>query len=158
MLASLDHCGNLKPVLDKIEQLLLPSGYLVIFADCFKDSAVKKIMSFFHLYAYHLHYFSDEDIIQLFSKYNLKKYIALDGIYDDCSFKEKLEEVKIYRVGNLLKRVWRLQDEWGQGKNILLAAKLYLCFGLAFFVASVRRKKKPIYPFTDTILLIFQKN
>lgn len=156
-LASLEHVGNIQPVVDNIDKLLAPSGFLIVFVECYKDMAVRNVMSFFDLYPYHPHHFVAEDIIRLFSHYNLKKRERMSGIHEDCPFRKKRAVPKIYRIDKLIAMLWRLQYEWGKRRNIYFATKLFLCLGLAFSIALLRRIENPIYPFTEPNVFVFQK-
>lgn len=157
MLACLDHFGNIKPVLNKVDELLTPGGKLVILADCFKDEAVKKLMSSFDLYQYHPHHFVETDVAQLFSGYTLNRQKNISDIYDNCPAKAKREKIKIYRVDKLISRVWRISEDWGKKGNPLLILKIILFYGLALPTAFIRHKEQPVFPFTKTQLFVFQK-
>lgn len=157
MLASLDHMGKLGPIIDKIDELLAPSGMLVIFVDCYKDPAVRSIMSFFDIYLYHPHHFVAEDIVRLFSSYRLKKQEQISEIYHDCPFRIKKEEIRIHRIDKLIARIWQILRLWAKTESNLFALKLFLCCGLASLIALRRRMKEPIHPFTKTQLFVFQK-
>jgi hypothetical protein len=113
-------------------------------------------MSFFDLYLYHPHHFIAEDIVRLFPNYRLKKQKDISEIYHDCPFRKR-RRIKIYRLDKLVARIWQMSGEWGRGKSILFTAKLFICFSLAFSIALLRGREKPIYPFTKTWLFIFQK-
>ncbi len=157
MLAALDHTGEIGPVVDKIDELLAPSGTLIIFVDCYKDSAVRSIMSFSDIYLYHPHHFVAEDIVRLFSSYRLKKQEQISEIYHDCPFRTQREEIKPYRIDKLIARIWRLLRLWAKTEGALFAFKLFLCYSLASLIALRRRMREPVHPFTKTQLFVFQK-
>ncbi len=100
-IATLNHIGDLKPFIDKIDELLSPSGTLVLIVECYANAAVRKTMNFFDVNAYHPHHFIDEDIIKLFSSYRLKKRAKRNEIYDNAPPEReepKIEMHRIYRI------------------------------------------------------------
>lgn len=157
MLAALEHVGELKPVLSKIDELLAAPGILVILVECYAGTAVRNIMRFFDIYPYHPHHFVADDIIKIFSKYTLKKQEPMWEVYRDCPLKKGQKiDIKIYRIDKLIARIWQLAGELGR-KNILFAAKLSLCYSLALSIALLRRRERPFYPLAKPWLFILQK-
>ena len=161
ILAALEHVGKLKQVVDKIDELLTPSGTLIIFLECYIDPAARNIMSFFDIYPYHPHHFVAEDIIRLFSIYKLKKEEQVREIYHDIPSRGLRKGAKTYRIDKLIAGIWQLIGGWGSRKNILFVSKLFLCYGLVFLVAFIRvllgKREGPIYPLKRPWLFVFQK-
>ena len=156
-LAAFDHIGKLGHLVDKIDELLTPSGYLVIMVDCHADPIVRNIMNFFDVELYHPHHFITEDIIRLLPSYKLKNQKQIFEIYDDCPSTGQRTQLEIYRVDKLIARMWQLLGDWGKRGDILFALKFVLCYGLAFSVSLLRRKDRPIHPLKKPNLFVFQK-
>jgi hypothetical protein len=102
----LDHVGELKPVIDKVDELLAASGMLVIIVDCYADAAVSKIMRSFDVDLPHPHHFVSEDIVRLFSSYKL---IKQDSEIYKLTYKppfrgQRGEIIEFYRLDKLAAR------------------------------------------------------
>lgn len=158
MINVLDHVGALKPVIDKIDELLAPSGTLVAIVDCYADRAVRNIMRFFDVDLPHPHHFIVEDITRIFSTYKLKKQDNnISEIFSDCTFKGKKREIEIYRVDKFIALMWQLLKSSGKEGDIFFIARFLLCYSLALLIALLRRQEKPIYPLKKARLFVFQK-
>ena len=155
-LGMLEHVGELKPVVDKIDELLAPSGTLVVMVDCYADPVVRNIFSFFDIYPYHPHHFVASDIIRLFSSYGLKKQESMFEIYRDCPFK-KGQKIKLYRIDKLIARAWQSSGEYAKRTDILFALKFFLCGSLALLIALLRRREKTTLPLAKPWLFVLQK-
>jgi len=158
MINVLDHVGALKAVIDKVNELLVSFGILVIIVDCYADRAVRNIMSFFDIDLPHPHHFVTDDIIRLFPDYKLKKQDnKVREIFTDCTFRGKKREIKIYRVDKFIALMTKILKEEGKGGDILFISKYILCYSLALLIASLRRQERPIYPLKKARLFVFQK-
>ena len=158
MINVLDHVGALKAVIDKVNELLVSFGILVIIVDCYADRAVRNIMSFFDIDLPHPHHFVTGDIIRLFPDYKLKKQDnKVREIFTDCTFRGKKREIKIYRVDKFIALMTKILKEEGKGGDILFISKYILCYSLALLIASLRRQERPIYPLKKARLFVFQK-
>lgn len=158
MINVLDHVGELKPVVDKIDELLAPCGTLVIVVDCYADPRVKNIVSFFDVDLPHPHHFVVEDIIKLFSTYKLKKqYNNIQKIFGDCTFKGRRVEIEIHEVDKFIARMMEHIQSFGKEWDILFTLRYILCYSLALLTASLRRRERPIHPLKKPCLLVFQK-
>ena len=154
----LDHVGTLKLVVDKIDELLAPSGMLIVVVDCYADRAVRRIISFFDVDLPHPHHFVADDIMRLFSNYKLKKQDnKVFGLINELPFKGKRAEIKIYRVDKFIDRMSQHLSNSGKKGDILFASKYILCYSLALLIASLRRQEKPIHPLKKSRLFVFQK-
>ena len=154
----LDHVGALKPVVDKIDELLAPSGILIAIVDCYADRAVRRIVSFFDVDLPHPHHFVADDIMRLFSNYKLKKQDnKVFGLINELPFKGKRAEIKIYRVDKFIDRMSQHLSNSGKKGDILFVSKYILCYSLALLIASLRRQEKPIHPLKKSRLFVFQK-
>jgi len=154
----LDHVGTLKPVVDKIDELLAPSGILIIVVDCYADRAVRRIINFFDVDLPHIHHFVADDIIRLFSNYKLKKQDnEVFRLINELPFKGQRAEIKIYRADKFIGRMRQHLSNSGKKGNILFASKYILCYSLALLIASLRRQEKPIHPLKKARLFVFQK-
>jgi SAM-dependent methyltransferase len=155
----LDHVDALKPVTDKVGELLSPTGIIVVVVDCYADGAVKKLMSFFDVDLPHPHHFIVEDIVNLFPGYELrKKDDQIFHIFQGCTFKGEKSEIEIYRVDRLLARMKQILKREGKLGNIPFMAKYTLCYTLALVIAVIRRREKPIHPLKKLRLFVFQKS
>ncbi len=158
MINVLDHVGALKPVIDKIDELLAPSGTLVAIVDCYADRTVRGIMSFFDVDLPHPHHFVAEDISRMFSSYKLKKQDNnISEIFSDCTFRGKKREIEIYRVDKFVALMWQILKSSGKKRDILFIARFLLCYSLALLIALLRRQEKPVHPLKKARLLVFQK-
>lgn len=158
MINALDHVGALKPVIDKMDELLAPSGTLVLIVDCYADRAVRDVISFFDVDLPHPHHFVAEDIIRLFLSYRLKKQDNnLSEIFLDCTFKGKKGQIQIYRVDKFIARMRQIVKSLGKEWDILFTSKYMLCYSLALLTALLRRREAPIHPLKKPRLFIFQK-
>jgi SAM-dependent methyltransferase len=150
----LDHVGELKPITDKIDCLLAPSGTLVVVVDSYADRAVRNINRFFDVDLPHPHHFVDEDIIRLFSSYKLKQQ-------DSEIFKvidEGRGEIEIYRIDKFANRMRQVLNGVSKRGDTLYISKYILCYGLALLIASLRRQEKPIHPLRKARLFVFEKD
>ena len=155
---ALDHVGALKPVVDKIDELLAPGGILVIIVDCYADRTVRNIMSFFDVDLPHPHHFIAEDITRIFSAYQLKKQDNnVVEIFNACPFRGKRREIKIYRLDKFVVLMWQVLKNQGKQRDIIFTAKYILCYSLALLMAALRRREKQIYPLKKARLFVFQK-
>jgi 2-polyprenyl-3-methyl-5-hydroxy-6-metoxy-1,4-benzoquinol methylase len=158
MINMLDHVGALKPVMDKVNELLVSSGILVIIVDCYADRAVRNIMSFFDIDLPHPHHFVTPDIIRLLPDYKLKKQDnKVREIFTDCTFRGKRREIEIYRVDKFIALMRKILKDEGKGRDILFISQYVLCYSLAMLIALLRRQEKPIYPLKKPRLFVFQK-
>lgn len=158
MINVLDHVGELKPVVDKIDELLAPSGNLVVSVDCYADTTIKNIISFFDVDLPHLHHFVAEDIIRLFSSYKLiKQDNKIWQVFSKPPFRGQSGEIPIYRVDRFIARMGHHLRNSGRKGDIFFASKFLLCYSLAILLASLRRREKPIHPLKKARLFIFQK-
>lgn len=158
MINMLDHLGDLKPAVDKINEVLKLGGMLVIVVDCYADSWVKSIVSFFDPDPPHPHHFVSREITDMFSAYKL---IKLDKniyrIFDEVTLKEQKSEIPIFRIDKFAIKLKGILTHLGKGRDIWFVCKYILCFSLALFVATIRRVEKPIYPLKKARLFVFQK-
>lgn len=76
---ALDHMANLRAVVSKLDELLAPSGTLVLVVDCYADQLVARIIRFFDVDPPHPHHLVAGDIQRLFTGYGLLK--RDDSIY-----------------------------------------------------------------------------
>lgn len=152
----LDHLGELNPVVDKIDELLAPSGNLVVAVDCYADPVVRKIMTFFDVDLPHPHHFVAEDIIKLFPGYRLiNQDNMIWKVFNEPPFRGQSYEIPIYRVDRLVARLrLHLQERKG---DVLFALKYILCYSLAMLLAFARRRERPPHPLKKERLFIFQK-
>ena len=158
MLNVLDHVGNLKPVADKIGQLLAPSGKLVVVVDCYADPVVKGILTFFDIDLPHPHHFVTEDITRLFSNYRLiREDNRIFEIFYDSDTAEKQIGMSFYRVDKLLAKIKYHLQGWYEKGGILFIIKFLACYSCALMTASLRMRERPVHPFKKLRLFIFQK-
>ena len=153
-LASINHIDKVKPFIDKIDELLLPSGILVAVVECYPDRVVRNIMSFFDPNLFHPHSFTAEDIMRLFSSFRLIKREQIEEIYAGCPSERRKPKMKIYRIDRIIQAHWQLLGEWGNRRNILFVFKFFLCYSLVFLIGLLRRQG---YPLSKHQLFIFQK-
>jgi len=155
---SLDHVGALRPVINKIDDLLAPGGRLVVIVDCYADRAVRNIMSFFDVDLPHPHHFIAGDITGIFSGYQLKKQDDnILEMFNVCTLRGERKEIQIYRLDKFVSLMRQVLKILGKQGNIIFTTKYILCYGLALFMAALRRKEKPIYPLKKARLFVFQK-
>ena len=158
MINVLDHVGELKPVLDKIDELLAPSGILVIVVDCYADSLVRGIVSFFDPDPPHPHQFIAGDIHTLFSHYQLNKQDSqIFKIINEPPFRGERSEMEFYRIDKFFTKMRKMLKYMRKQGDAFFISKYILCYGLALLIASFRRREKPIYPFKKARLFVFQK-
>jgi SAM-dependent methyltransferase len=154
----LDHVGELKPVIGRMDELLAPSGTLVIIVDCYADKVVRNMVSFFDVDVPHPHHFITEDIVRLFPSYKLKKQDnKIFGLINEPPFREQRGEIEIYRVDKFIVRMRQLLSDWGKKGDVFFAVKFFLCYSLALLIAWFRRREKPIHPLKKPRLFVFQK-
>ena len=155
---ALDHVGALKPVIDKIDELLAPSGTLVIIVDCYADGAVRDVLSFFDVDLPHPHHFVAQDVIGMFSSYKLRKQDnKIFELINEPPFGGKRREIEFYRVDKFIARMGQILSIEGKKGDIFFAVKFYLCYSLALVITLLRRKERPFYPFKKARLFVFQK-
>jgi len=154
----LDHINEVNPFIDKIDELLSPSGTIVVLVDCYADAMVSKIMNFFDVDLPHPHHFITEDIIKMFSRYKLKKQDdKIFRIFENCAFKGNKHRIEVYRVDKLFTRMNQILKEVGKQKDLLFIIKYFICYVLALLIAIIRRKESPVHPLKKVRLFIFQK-
>ncbi len=159
MINVLDHVGAVKSVIDKVGELLSPSGTIVVIVDCYADRAVKNIMTYFDVDLPHPHHFIVEDILKLFSNYKLKKQDnKIFNIFHDCTFRGKKTGIEVYRVDKLFGRMKQILKSEGKLGDFFFTTKYVLCYGLALLTVVVRRQEKPIHPLKKSRLFVFQKS
>jgi len=154
----LDHFGNLQPVVNKIDELLGSSGFMIIIIDCYADSAVRSIIRFFDADAPHIHHFMNEEIIQLFQNYKLiEQDNNIYKLIEDPPFLGQGREIGIHRIDKLFSQMKYDLKIWGKEKDLLFILKFVICYGLALTIATLRHREMPIYPLKKGRLFIFQK-
>ena len=156
---SLDHVGALKPVIDKIDELLAPGGFLVVIVDCYADRAVRNIMKIFDVDLPHPHHFIIDDITTIFSAYKLiKQDNNILELFQETPFRGRKKEIRIYRLDKFFALMRQVLRSMGKQKDILFTARYILCYGLALCTAALRRREKPIYPLKKARLFVYQKS
>jgi SAM-dependent methyltransferase len=159
MINVLDHIGVVNSVMDKIGELLSPSGTIVVIVDCYADRVVKNILNFFDVDLPHPHHFIVEDIVKLFSSYKLvKQDDRIFHIYDDCTFRGKNTDIEIYRVDQLFRRMRQILRSEGKQGDFFFTIKYVLCYSLALLTAVIRRREKPIHPLKKLRLFVFRNS
>ena len=154
-----DHVGPLKSVIDKIDDLLAPSGTLVVVVDCYADPAVRKIMRFFDIDLPHPHHFVLEDIPRLFPNYRLvKQDQRVFEVTSAVPFRGQKAEIEVYRIDKFVRRMTRDLSIWGKKWDIFFAAKYFSCFSLALLISLLRRREKPFHPLKKARLFVFRKD
>ncbi len=155
---ALDHLSKLGPLVDQIDGLLAPSGMLIIVVDCYADEVVRDTIQLFDVDLPHPHHFVAQDIIQMFSKYKLRKQDSKAfRLIDEIPFKGEKFDIEIYRIDKFISRMKNNPSFWGRKGDILFALKFFLCFSSAFLMALLRQKERPIHPLKKARLFIFQK-
>lgn len=155
---TLDHVADLEPTVNKINELLEPAGYLIVIVDCYADSAVRNIMSFFDIDLPHPHHFLTTDVLRLFSSYEfIKQDDRINELINGCSFRGQKKEIAIYRVDKLFARMWMILKSEGRERDIVFISKYMLCYGLSLLIAAVNRRESPIHPLKKDRLFIFRK-
>jgi SAM-dependent methyltransferase len=155
----LDHMAELDTIIAKIEELLAPSGTLVLVIDCYADRAVRNLIRWFDVDLPHPHHFLAEDILRLFSRLELRKQdpaifrLFLTGRL----FRGAHADMPVYRLGRLLGRAGLRIRASGKRWNLPFVAKFSLAYSLALLLALLRRKEAPIYPLKKPRLYVFQK-
>lgn len=158
MINVIDHVGELKPVIDRIDELLAPYGLLVTVTDCYTDRVVRDTISFFDPDPPHPHHFVVEDIITLFSHYKLKKQDGqIFNIINEPPFRGQRSEIEIYQINRFFAKMRGMINGLGKQGDVLFLLKYVTCYGLALLLTLLRRQEKPIYPFKKARLLVFQK-
>ena len=153
----LDHVGATKPVVDKISELLAPTGTLVVLVDCYFDSVVRNIIKIFDIDLPHPHHWVVKDVMKLFSNYKLKKQDAeIYRIFQPWTFQTE-KKIEIWRIDKLLARARLNVSKAGKSGDLFFFVKYILCYGIALPVDSFRRRVKPFTPFKRLHLFIFQK-
>ena len=157
MINVLDHVDELKSVANKIDELLAPSGKLIVAVSCYTDPAVRDVVNFFDADLPHPHHFVAEDITKLFSNYKLiKQDNEIWEIFAKPTPGGKAAKgMPPYRVDKFIARMWRhLREEKGDS---LFAFRYIMCYSLALLIAVLRRRESPIYPIKKDRLFVFQK-
>ena len=158
MINVLDHVAELKPVIDKVHELLVPSGILILPVDCYADKLVRSIQRFFDADLPHPHHFVAEDVIELFPSYKLIKYdCRAFEIFPDCVSSVQGGDIPIYRIGQFIAQKMQELDELGKKADLLFAIKRFLSSGLCYLVTIFGRKEKPLAGLKKRRLFIFQK-
>ena len=153
---AIDHFVELKATIDKIDELLAPSGTLVVIVDCYADPAVRNVIRFFDADLPHPHHLVIDDIFRLFPSYRLiRQDNEIWKIFNEPPFRGETGKMEIYRIDKFIARMLRHLREEKQG--ILFSLKFILCFSLALLTASLRRREKPIHPLKKLRLFVFQK-
>lgn len=156
MINVLDHVDELNSVAKKIDELLTPSGKLIVTVSCYSDPMVKNLVNFFDVDLPHPHHFIAEDITGLFSNYKLIKQDSnIWKINIEPARGERKEEIKIYRLDKFISLMHQHLKEEGEG--VFFAFKYFMCYSLALLVAATRRREQPIYPIKKDRLFVFQK-
>lgn len=157
MINVLDHVAELKPVIDKIDELLVASGILILPVDCYADRIVRSIQRFFDADLPHPHHFVAEDVIALLPSYKLVKYDSRAfEIFPDCVSSER-GDIPIYRIDQFIAQKMQELDELGKKGDLLFALKRFFSSGLCYFVTLFRRKEKPLAGLKKRRLFVFQK-
>lgn len=157
MINVLDHVGTLKPVIDKVDELLAASGILILPVDCYADRIVRSIQRFFDADLPHPHHFVAEDVIALLPSYKLVKYDSRAfEIFPDCVSSER-GDIPIYRIDRFIAQKMQELDELGKKGDLLFALKRFFSSGLCYFVTLFRRKEKPLAGLKKRRLFVFQK-
>ena len=157
MVNVLDHVGSLKPVVDKIEELLAPGGTLVIVVDCYADPVVKNIIRFFDPDPSHPHHFTGGEVSRLFSGYRLTRQDNRLSVFSEVTFRGQRVGIPVYRLDKFLSRMVRYHSFRAKKWDIPFVTRYILCHSLALLVATLRRRERPIYPFKKPRLFVFQK-
>jgi SAM-dependent methyltransferase len=158
MINVLDHVAELKPVIDKVHELLAPSGILILPVDCYADRVVRSIQRFFDADLPHPHHFVAEDVIALFPSYELVKYDRRAfEIFPDCVSSVQGGDIPIYRVDRFIAQKIQELDELGRKGDLLFAIKRFFSSSLCYFVTLLRRKERPLAGLKKRRLFIFQK-
>lgn len=158
MINVLDHVGELKPVIDKIDELLAPFGILVLLVDCYADPVVRNIIKFFDVDLPHPHHFVAEEVIGLFPSHRLIKYgNRAFEIFPDCVSREQGGDIPIYRVDRFIAQKVQELSELGKKGDPLFALKSFLSSGLCYFVTPLRRRERPLVGLKKRRLFVFQK-
>jgi len=158
MINVLDHVAELKPVIDKVDELLAPSGILILPVDCYADGLVRSIQRFFDADLPHPHHFVAEDVIALFPSYKLVKYDrSAFEIFPDCVSSVQGGDIPIYRVDRFVAQKMQELDELGKKGDLLFALKRFFSSGLCYFVTLFGRKERPLAGLKKRRLFVFQK-
>jgi SAM-dependent methyltransferase len=158
MINVLDHVADLKPVIEKVDELLAPSGILILPVDCYADRMVRSIQRVFDADVPHPHHFVAEDIIALFPNYKLVKYDnKAFEIFPDCVSIVQGGDIPIYRVDQFIAQKIQELDELGKKGDILFAIKRFFSSGLCYLITLFRRKEMPLAGLKKRRLFVFQK-
>lgn len=158
MINVLDHVGELKSIIGKIDELLAPAGTLVLIVDCYADRMVRNMVRFFDVDLPHPHHFVAEDIVTLFSRYKLQKQDnKIFELISEPPFRGRRGEIEIYRFDKFIARMRQHLSDWGKKGNILFVAKFLLCYSLILLITLLTRREKPLHPFKKLRLFVFQK-
>lgn len=158
MINMLDHVADLKPVIDKVDELLAPSGILILPVDCYADRVVRSIQRVFDADLPHPHHFIVEDVIALFPNYKLVKYDSKAfEIFPDCVSSVQGGDLPIYRVDRFFAQKVQEMSELGKEGDPLFVLKRFLSSGLCYFVTLFRRKERPLAGLKKRRLFVFQK-
>lgn len=151
----LDHVGDLKPVINKIDDLLASPSTLVLVVDCYADAVVRNLVSWFDVDVPHPHHFVVNDILSLFSHYRLiKRDDKIHEVFSESPFPQE-SSVRPHGIRYLVGSYCRHVREEKGGPSF--AAKFFLCYSLALLVARLRKRERPIYPLKKPRLFVFHK-
>ena len=103
----LDHVGDLRPVIKKIDELLASPATLVLVVDCYADAAVRNLVSWFDVDIPHPHHFVANDILRLFSHYRLlKRDDKIHEVFSESPFPQE-SSVRPHGIRYLVGSYWR---------------------------------------------------
>ncbi len=153
---AIDHVGELEVAVNKVDELLAPSGTLVLIVDCYADPAVRNVIRFFDADLPHPHHLVIKDVFQLFSSYRLiRQDNEIWKVFNEPPFRGRRGKIEIYRIDKFIARMRRHLKEEKAG--LLFSLKFILSFSLALLTASLRRRERPIHPLKKLRLFVFQK-
>ncbi len=155
----LDHMAVPQQLVDTIDALLTPGGNLILVIDCYADRLVREIVRRFDVDVPHPHHFLAEDIRRMFSRLSLRidDRDILTLILSGRQYPGLRSSIPLYRIDLLMGRVRLLLRETGKGRGWIFPLKFVACYTIAFSVAVLRRKDKPIHPLKKARLFIFEK-
>lgn len=164
----LDHVRDCNEIAAKIGKLLSPGGILILSIDCYDSASVRNIIRWFDVDTPHPHHFIKEDIMKLFSNYELIRLDRTtfeidqslpdkDGINHNLPQTDKKNNnPKIYRIDIALSRAIKGIESNGE-KSILFAVRYLLCYSLATLTAFIIKPKIKIFPLKKPWLFVLQK-
>ena len=156
---ALDHVAEVDAIIAKMEELLAPSGTLVLVVDCYADRAVRNLIRWFDVDLPHPHHFLAEDILSLFSRFQLRKQdpLCFRLFLTGRLFRGTRADIPVYRLDSLLERAGLLIRTSGRGWHLPFVARFSLAYSLGLLLASLRRKESPIHPLKKPRLFVYQK-